>query len=400
MPLRRTIVILCLLAALAVGAWFYTQPMSGSAQRPGPPAPPPPEVGVATVHAAEVPLPVEYSGRLAAFRDVEVRAQVSGVLLKREFNEGDKVEKGQVLFRIDPRPYQVALERAQAQFGQAQATLRQQEENFARIEQLAQRGVATQKQLDDVTAARDQARASIKVSEAEIESAKLNLGYTTITAPIAGPTRLQSPPEGALIQAQQTLLTTIQQLDPAYVSVSVTDSEYQSLRALASDRDRPIKGQDLVFRITYGDGRAYPETGKLDVSSSFVDPQTGTVQVRTVFPNPKGELLPGQFVRVGVSGLTLPNAIVVPKPAIGQGPQGPFVYVVGSENTSAVRPVRLGRELAGGIVVSSGLTDGERIVVDGVIRVRPGTAVRPVEATASAPKAGAGGPPSGGGAPK
>lgn len=389
MSFRRTLLVVVAVIAVGGGAYFYMTTPS---------APPPAEVATVVVHAGEVPLPLEYAGRVAAFRDVEIRAQVGGVLLKREFNEGDRVEKDQVLFRIDPQPYQVALERAQAQLGQAQATLKQAEENFTRTEQLMQRQVAAQKQLDDAVAARDQARAAVRVAEAEIRTAQLNLGYTVITAPVAGPTRLQSPPEGTLIQAQQTLLTAIQQLDLAYVNSAVTDTEYQTLRQIAENRPQPIKGGDLTFRIAYPDGRTYPETGKLDNSANSVDPQTGTVQIRAVFPNPKGQLLPGQFVRMQVSGLSLLSAIVVPKPAVSQGPQGPFVWLIGQGNVAAARPIRLGRELPTGWVVNEGLADGDQIVVDGVLRVRPGAVVRPVAATASnAPAPGGGPAPSGGG---
>jgi membrane fusion protein (multidrug efflux system) len=348
------------------------------------PPQPPPEVGVLKVEAKEIPYPVEYSGRVVAYRNVEIRSRVGGVLLERTFAEGSRVRQDQVLFRIDPAPYQVALDRADAQLKQAQAALRQAEDNFGRIDELTKRQVATAQQRDDALAQRDQARANVQLAEAELRSANLNLSYTTITAPISGVTALQSPPIGTLVQAQQTLLTTVTQLDPAYVSFSFTQGEAQAFRELNQRRAQPIKESDLSVELRYGDGTVYPQTGRIDTAAQRVDVQTGTIEARAIFPNPDGALLPGQFVRVTVHGVTLPDAIVVPSTAVSQGPQGPSVYVVSPNGIAEARPVRLGEEVAGGWVVQEGLKPGDRVVVDGVIRVRPGAPVQAVTAAASA----------------
>jgi membrane fusion protein (multidrug efflux system) len=375
---------------LAAGAYVFVH---RSAERSGPtqdaavPAPPPPEVGIITARPAEVPYPVEYAGRVAGYRDVEVRPRVGGLLLKREFEEGTRVKQDEVLFRIDPATYEVALSRAEAQLQQAQAALRQTEENFARVEPLARRGVSTDVQLEEARSRRDQARAGVQLAEAEVQSAKLNLSYTTVTAPVAGITALQSPPVGALIQAQQTLLTTISQLDPAYVNFSITDEESRAFRSLNEQRERPISEKDLTVELRYGQESVYPQKGMIDTAAQRVDPQTGTIQVRAVFPNSDGALLPGQFVRVRLIGITLPNSIVVPQQAVSQGPQGPTVYVLGENDVAQVRPIRLGPELAAGWVVREGLTGGERVIIDGVIRVRPGAKVRPVPAMPGAEQA-------------
>jgi membrane fusion protein (multidrug efflux system) len=390
------------LVALSVAYWVYDRPgamalvarFTPRHQAPAaPPPPPPPEVGVVEAREAEVPFPVEYAGRVAGFRDIEVRPRVGGLLLKREFEEGSAVKAGQTLFIIDPATYQVALARAQAQAQQAQATLRQTEENFARIQELMRRGVSTEKQLEDAQAARDQARAAVQLANAEIQSAQLNLGYTTVTAPAAGVTTLQTPPVGTLIQAQQTLLTTITQLDPAYVNFSFTDAEGQAFRELNQTRAKPLTEKDLTVELRYANGTVYGKTGTVDTAGQRVDPQTGTIQARAVFPNPDGAVLPGQFVRIVVRGITLPNAIVVPKQGIVQGPQGPSLYVVAANGTAEARPVRLGRELAAGWVVQEGLRPGERVVVDGVIRVRPGAPVRAVPAAPAADKTAQGSAP-------
>jgi membrane fusion protein, multidrug efflux system len=379
--IRRAVIILLLVAA-AAGAgyyWFVRQqtPAAAAAQTPAA-APPPPEVGIVVVQPAEIPFPVEYAGRVAGFRDVEIRPLVSGLLVKREYEEGARVTQGQVLFRIDPATYQVALSRAEAQLQQAQATLRQAEENFKRIEELSRRQVATERQLDEAIAARDQARASIHLAEAEINAAKLNLGYTVVNAPVTGVTALESPPVGTLIQAQQTVLTRITQLDPAYVNFSFTDEEGQAFRALNEKRPKPISEKDLTVELHYANGTVYPQSGRIDTAAQRVAVQTGTIQARAIFPNSDGALLPGQFVRVMIHGVTLPDAIVVPKQAVSQGPQGPSVFVVGENNAAEVRPIRLGRELAQGWVAQEGLKGGERVIVDGVIRVRQGAPLRPV----------------------
>lgn len=385
----RRIVAVLLLAALAVGGyhlWSNGQGARTTAPTGAPTAAPPPEVGVIAVEVGDIALPVQYAGRVAGFRVVEIRAQVGGILLKREVAEGAPVAVGEVLFRIDPRPYEAALQRAQAQVAQAQASLRLAEENFTRIEQLVQRQAATPKQLDDAIAARDQARAALQGAEADLATARLNLEYTVVRAPVAGPTSLGTPPEGTLIQAQQTLLTTITQLDPAYVMYSTTDREFREFQEMDRLRTSPLVWEDLTVRLQFGDGALYSQPGRLDTRSRTVDPRTGTIQIRAVFPNAAGELLPGQFVRVNVEGVTMPKAVKVPKQAINQGPQGPFVYVVDGQSNAQVRPVRLDRELTDGWIIREGLTAGERIVVDGVIRVRPGAPVRPVPYQPQSPR--------------
>jgi membrane fusion protein (multidrug efflux system) len=379
---RRILLIAVVGLALAIGVYVYVNRSAetpGQTQASATAAQPPPQVGVIVSQPAEVPYPVEFAGRVAGVRDVEVRPRVGGLLLRREFEEGARVDQGQVLFRIDPATYEVALSRAEAQLQQAQAVLRQAEENFNRIEPLARRGVSTDVQLEEARSQRDQARAGVQLAEAEVQNARLNLSYTTVTAPSAGATALESPSVGALIQAQQTLLTTISQLDPAYVNFSYTDEENRAFRALNERREKPISERDLKVELQYGQGAGYPHPGRIDTAAQRVDPQTGTIQARAIFPNPDGALLPGQFVRVRLTGITLPDAIVVPRQAVSQGPQGPSIYVLGENDVAKALPIRLGREVAEGWVVQEGLKGGERVVVDGVIRVRPGQPVRPVQ---------------------
>jgi membrane fusion protein (multidrug efflux system) len=383
LPRRRATLALAIVGVLVViagGAWWWTQP---AAMQRAAAAPPAPEVGVATVKAADVPLPLDFSGRVAGFRVVEIRAQVSGLMMKREFLEGAVVEAGQVLFRIDPRTYQAQLDRAQAQLAQARATVVAADENYTRVQGLAAQKVSTQKALEDALAARDQARAAVLSATADVEMAKLNIEFTTIRAPVKGPTSLVSPPEGTLIKAQDTLLTTITQTDPAYVNFTFTDSELRSLSEIGRTTEELFDPDHVKVELQFGDGSTYPESGKVDTHSRTVDPRTGTILTRAIFPNKDAGLLPGQFVRVKMTGLTLPNAIVIPKQAINQGPLGAFVYVVEPDNVARVRQVRIYRELEDGFIVRKGLSSGERIVVDGVIRVRPGNPVKPLPAAAA-----------------
>ena len=213
-------------------------------------------------------------------------------------------------------------------------------------------------------------------------TAKLNLEFTVIKAPVKGPTSLVSPAEGTLIKAQDTLLTTITQLDPAYVNFTFTDSELRSLQEIDKTAEELFDPSRVKVELQFGDGATYPEPGTVDTHSRTVDQRTGTILTRAIFPNHDGGLLPGQFVRVRMTGITMPNAIVVPKAAISQGPLGPYVYVVEPDLVARARQVRLYRELPDGWIVRKGLKAGDRIVVDGVIRVRPGNVVKPVPVAA------------------
>jgi membrane fusion protein, multidrug efflux system len=241
--------------------------------------------------------------------------------------------------------------------------------------------VATAKQLEDARAARDLARAAVQGAQADIETAKLNIEFTTIKAPVSGPTSFTTPPEGSLAQAQQTLLTTITQLDPAYVNFSMSESEFVELRGINDAREKPLTAADITIKLQLGNRTDLPVEGKLSETASTVDPRTGTLQVRAVFPNENGVLLPNQFVRVLVNGVSLQNVFVIPQRAVSQGPQGAFVYVVNSTNDGVInRPLKLDREVEGGWAVWGGLQDGEKIVVDGLLRIRPGARIKPVAA--------------------
>jgi membrane fusion protein (multidrug efflux system) len=351
---------------------------AAEAQQPGGRSPPPSAVSAIEIKAGKVPLSFEYAGRVEASREVQVRAQAGGILLRRNYNEGAEVKAGDILFEIDPKPYEAELARARAQLQQAEAQLAQTTRDADRYIRLAETGSGTEKARDDAVSARDQAAAAVAIAQAGVQVAELNLGYTKVRAPISGVTSVEQVPEGSLISTtgDAGLLARITQRDPAHIIFSVSESELAEGRALLEAQGVwDEAGKVLSVTVMFGDGRTYPHKGVIDFAAAGLDPETGTLRLRAVVPNPEQRLLPGQFVRAIVSGFVLPDAIVVPKAALSQGPQGQFVYAVNSEGNAEIRPVELGRETADGWVVTSGLKEGDRVITEGIIKVRPGAPV-------------------------
>lgn len=339
---------------------------------------PPPAVTVETVTTQTLPVTYEYAGRVAASREVQVRARVGGILLERDFNEGSRVAEGDLLFRIDPATYEAEVALARAQVVEAEANLGQAQRSEERARTLAQRGASSQANLDDAVSARQLAEARVEAATAQLRSASLQLDYATVEAPVSGITSLEQVPEGSLLQSGD-LLTRIDQLDPINVNFSAADTEAQSIRDLVESGT--LQGasapSDLTVSIRFGDGTTYGRTGSIDFTSTTIDTQTGTILSRAVLPNPDQRLLPGQFVRLVLEGLSIEDAIVVPTEALMQGPQGTFVYTLGAENVAEVRPVTVGRELDGTLLISKGLKEGDKVVTKGVVKVRPGSPVDP-----------------------
>lgn len=351
---------------------------TGEAQAQAPAAaPPPPEVTVQEVEARPVPISYTYAGRISAFREIEVRARVGGILLKRDYTEGSRVAEGQELFRIDPATYQAEVARTQAQLQQAQAQLANDQVNADRAERLFATRTGSAKDRDDAAAQVRTDEAAVAAAEAQLKTAQLNLDYTTVTAPLGGMTSIEAVPEGSLISTNG-LLTRVTQLDPAYVTFSFGDADYAEIRRLLDQgRAEGPKDRSFPVKITMGDGQVYDKGGTINFTDSIVDTQTGTVRARAVLPNAQGLLMPNQFVRVTVGGLTLKQGLVVPQVAVMQGAQGPFAYVLGEGDKAEVHPLTLGREVEGGWLVEAGLKPGDRVITEGVIKVRPGSPVRP-----------------------
>ena len=356
---------------------------------PGADVPPAPEVLVETVSAGPLPLELEYSARTAGFREVQVRAQVSGILQERTYLEGSQVKQGQVLFRIDPRTYQAALARAQGALAQEQARYRQTERDLKRIRELQKKGYASESELDNAISNFEQSKANIQAAEAEVQSKQIDLDYCTVTAPISGITSRETVSEGSLMVAgdpSASLLTHITQLDPIFVNFAASDTDVEVLRSgLNSDALALPEDQHMSVDIKFGDGSVYPLAGKVDFTDSLIDRSTSTVSARAVVPNPEQKLLPGQFVRVVVKGISLPNAITLPERAVAQGPRGTFVYVVDEDGIARMRQVSTGRTAHGRWVIESGISAGDRVIVEGLPKVRPDTPVK--IAAPSAPSA-------------
>jgi membrane fusion protein (multidrug efflux system) len=355
----------------------------------------PPEVAVVVVEPQRIELTTELPGRTSAFRVAEIRPQVSGIVQKRMFQEGSDVKAGQLLYQIDPAPFQVALESARASLAKAQAnvpTLRLKAERYREL--LAENAVSRQ-DYDDAAASVEQSRAEVEYWKAAVEAARINLGYTRVTAPISGRIGKSSITDGALVTAYQPApLAVIQQLDPIYVDVTQSSAELLRLRRgiesgrLSSDGETSRK-----VRLLLEDGSAYPQEGTLQFRDVTVEPTTGSFTVRIVVSNPRHLLLPGMFLRAVVQEGVMEQAILAPQQGVIRTPKGePVAWVVDESGKVQQRPLALTRTLGASWLVASGLAAGDRVIVEGMLNVRPGATVKAVPL--GAPKAAAAAPPS------
>lgn len=368
-----------------------------------PPAPPPPEVVAQVVRTSPVPNIVELPGRLQAVRTAEVRARVDGIVERRMYVEGTDVKAGAVLFQIDPRPLKARLDAVQATLRRAQAEATNAARDVARFEPLVARNAISRQEFDAAQARLAQAEADVGSAKAQVEQARLDLGYATVTAPISGRAGRAQVTEGALVSASQgTLMATVEQLDPIYVNFSQSSSKLLELRKdLDTGRLRIPDLKSIRVTLLLEDGTAYGEAGRINFLDMAVDPGTGTVSLRAEIPNKERVLLPGEFVRARVEAGTNPNGIVVPQKAVQLSSGGATVMVVGENNAVAVRPVKLGDLFGEDWIIEEGLKPGERVVVEGRMKVQPGMTVRVAEASAAAtaPNAGAASGTNSGGAP-
>lgn len=340
----------------------------------------PPTVTVMPLARQTVTLERVYPGRAQAADEVEVRARVPGILLERRYEEGTRMTAGSVLFRIESAPYQARVQQAEAERERANAQLRQARREWTRVASLFKQNAVSARQRDEAQSVLDLAQAAVANAEAALRTARIDLDYTEVAAPISGVTGLRAVSQGNLVSAGD-LLTTIRQLDPVHVLFSLPEADAIAQRhQLGLTGAAPAADQRPPARALLADGRTYERTGAVDFIAANVDPRTGTVQARGVFPNPDGVLVPGQFLRISVGGVRLPNAIVVPPRAVAQGPQGPIVYIVDDGNLAQARPVTLGPSIDQGQVIETGLDGGERLIVGGVTSVRAGGLVRPLAA--------------------
>ncbi len=362
----RLLLLPTLIAALTIGACS-----KGSQQ---PPQMPPPQVGVIKVTAQAVPLTRDLVGRLSASRSADVRARVAGVLLKRVYTEGADVEKGQLLFQIDPAPLKAALNAQLANLAAAQATYTNNRIAAKRVQSIAAKGLISKTDLDNALAAERTSAAAVKQAQANVDSARINLGYANVTAPISGRAGQQQVTEGALVgQGDATLLTTVEQIDPVYVNFSQAVGELDELRrAQASGHVNLESTGQAKIDVVLPDGSTYAHSGTLDFSAAAVDAATGAVTLRGSIPNPDHILLPGMYVNIRLSLGQINRAWLVPQPAVLRDVTGPYVYVVGSDGKVAQKRITADSLRGADWVVTSGLNDGDRIVVSGVQMVRAG----------------------------
>ncbi|MBX6392543.1 MAG: efflux RND transporter periplasmic adaptor subunit [Burkholderiales bacterium] len=331
----------------------------------GPPAIP---VTAKRMELRQVPMAFEAVGTAEGSREVEVRARVSGILEKRVYNEGEPVKAGAVLFRIEREPFEIALAQAEAALGEAQAREEQAKREVERLKTLVDQGAIGRKEYDDAVSALKLATAAIAGAKARVEEAKLNLSYTTVTAPIGGITGRAVRSEGTLVQAgtESSLLTTVVQMDPVWIRFSLPEADFERLRGNA-------KG--AVVRLLNRDGSIAADNGKLNFTASTIDRQMGTVQLRAEFPNKDLRWLPGQFTRVQVLAGSQ-QAFLVPQQAVMQTEQANLVWVVGPDGSVSTRPVQTANWLGSDWVVTGGLQPGELVVVDNLMKLRPGAKVQ------------------------
>lgn len=388
---RRPLVLVAMLSLLLAGCG-----KGSSAPRA---APPPAQVGVVTVTQGDVGLVTELPGRLEASRVAQVRARAAGILQKRLFREGSDVKAGQTLFSIDAAPYAAASASAKASLARAEANLAQAAALAQRYKPLVEANAISKQEYANAVAAQKQAEADVAVGKANVQTAGINLGYASVTAPISGRIGRALVTEGALVgQGDATQLAVIQQIHPMYVNFTQSASEVMKLRAAMDSGQfkRATGGDAASVRIVLEDGTEYSRPGRLLFSDLTVDATTGQITLRAEVPNPNGQLLPGLYVRVRLEQAQATNAMTLPQQAVTRSGQGDTVMVVGADGKVSTRPVKVGSAKGNQWVILEGLKTGEQVMVDGFQKLQPGATVKPVPwqpaGAASAPASGASSP--------
>ncbi len=353
-------------------------------------APPPPEVQVVKARSETVPVRREYVGNVTAYRSVQVRARVEGILEKRHFVEGSDVKPGQLLYTIDPLTYEAALRDAEADLARSEAQLANAKTKESRFAPLVKEEAVSKQDYDDAVTQLRSAEAQVKSSRSALDRAKLNLGYTKVVATESGRIGMSQVPEGALVgKGEPTLLATIDKIDPIYVTFTIPDRDALHFRrALESGSFRQATGD--TARLLLPDNTEYKQRGRIDFADTQINRETGTVTLRAVMPNVKPGLQPGMFVRVQLLAGERPDTVVIPQRAVVKVPNGHVAYVVGAENKIERRDLVVGDWIGDDWVIDKGLAGGEMVVVEGVQRVQPGMTVRPTpfqSAPAAAPGA-------------
>lgn len=332
---------------------------------------PPMPVTIVEVQSSTVPISAEAVAQTEGAKEVEIRARVGGILLKRLYEEGAAVKAGQAMFLIDPVPYEIALSQARAQLAQQQALIDQAKREQERLKTLLETQSVSQREYDNAFSDEAVAKAALQQAQANVREAELNLSYTTVTAPVSGISGRFQFSEGALIAANTSLLTTVVQLSPIWVRFSFSDNELVQLGGRLTEQN--VKQVSLILP----DGSEYEQKGKLNFAASQIDPLLGTQQLRATFDNADQRLLPGQFVRAKVTTGQRDGVFLLPQVAISSSDQGKFVYVVNEKNEATVRPVVVGDWVGKDWIILEGLNAGDKVIIDNIIKLRPGAVVIP-----------------------
>jgi membrane fusion protein (multidrug efflux system) len=351
--------------------------ISGCSKESAPPARPAVDVTAVTIEPRDAPVVYEFVGQTQSSREVEIRARVDGFLERRVYLEGSLVRAGEKLFLMDSKPFEASLQQARGELAQQQARLQVAEANLARVKPLAEQNAVSKKDLDDAVGNEKSTRAAVLAAEGSVRQAELNLSYATITSPLTGLSSFAKIQDGAYINASNSLLTYVAQLDPMWVNFSVSENEHLRLRdSVSKGQIKLPPNQNFDVEVVLADGSVFQNRGKISFADPSFSKETGTFLVRATFANPKGTLKPGQFVRVHVRGATRPNAILVPQRAVQQGAKSHFVWAVGKDGKAEQRVVETGEWSGDDWVISQGLRGGEQVVVDGAIRVAQGAQLK------------------------
>ncbi len=379
---RALVPLLALAAALTMLAGCGKEAKKDAAR-------PPLEVTAFTVTPRDVAVSSVYVAQTQSSQAVNIAARVSGFLDKRVYTEGAVVKAGQVLFRMDPKPFQAQVDGAAAALQRNQAAFEVAKANLARTKPLAQQNALSQKDLDDAQGQYEQTAAAVAQSKASLESAKLDLSYTTITSPVDGVSSFAAVADGTYVNAQNSQLTTVSVLTPMWINFSLSENEMERVRTqVQNGLLRLPEGNQFVVEIELVDGTLFPYKGKITFADPSYNSQTGTFLIRASVDNPKGVLRPNQYVRTRLSGAVRPNAILVPQRAVQQGAKGHFVWVVNKDAKAELRPVVVGDWYGDSWFIAQGLGAGDQVVVDGTLRLAPDA---PVKVTPYVPKPGSAG---------
>jgi len=347
------------------------------------------DVTVMTVSERDTPVDFEFTAQTESSREVQIRARVDGFLDKRVYTEGQLVHTGQTLFLMDPKPFQAVLQSAKGQLAQQQARLTVTKANLARVVPLVAQNALSQKERDDAIGNEKEAEAAVIAAKGQVQTAELNLSYTTIKSPLTGVSSFARQQDGSYVTAAATgLLTNVYQLDPMWVNFSISENELLAYRDQIEKKQlRFPPNDDFEVTVVLADGTVFPSRGRINFANPAFSTETGTFLVRASFANPQGSLRPGQFVRARVSGAVRPNAILVPQRAVLQGSKSHFVWVVDKDSKGHQRVVEVGTWHGDDWFITDGLKPGERIVVDGAIRVIADTPLKVTQAPPATPSA-------------